>query len=115
MNYNKPKVYALTPSRKRLGKSVARGSRYSLAVHAWKDPKIQPYLLKLIGITLRKEISIFCSEKTRHLNVLLILHGISSSSRWVHMLLHSFPFFVPVLQPGFPGRTGHTCYACVRL
>ena len=40
MNYNKPKLYIVTPSRKRLGKSIARGSRYSLAVQAWEYPKI---------------------------------------------------------------------------
>ena len=44
MNYKKPKSYTLTPSRKKLVKSVARGSRYSLAVQAWdkKNQSVHP-------------------------------------------------------------------------
>ena len=33
-------------------------------MEAWKDPKIKQYILKLIGVTLRKEISTMCSDKT---------------------------------------------------
>ena len=65
VNYNQPKLYPLTPSRKRLGKSIVRGSHYSLAVQAWEDPKIKQYILKLISVTIRREISTatMCSDK----------------------------------------------------
>ena len=67
MNYKKPKLNTLTPSRKKLVKSVARGSRYSLAVQAWEDKKINQYILKLISITLRREINTMCSDQTNSL------------------------------------------------
>ena len=67
MNYKKPKLYSLTPSHKTLGKSIARGRRYSLAMQAWEDPKTKQYILKLISITLKREISTMCSDKTNSL------------------------------------------------
>ena len=67
MNYKKPKSYTLTPSRKKLGRSVARGSRYSLAVQCWEDPTIKRYILKLLSVSLRREIAAMCSDKTNSL------------------------------------------------
>ena len=67
VNYKQPKLYPLTPSRKRLGKSIARGSCYLLAVQTWEDPKIKQYILKLISVTIRREISTMCSDKTNSL------------------------------------------------
>ena len=67
MNYKNPKEYILTPSRKKLAKSIARGSRYSLAVQAWEDLKIRKYILKLICVTLKREINTMCSDKTKSL------------------------------------------------
>ena len=59
-------VFLYSFTQKRLGKSIARGSRYSLAVQAWEDPKIKQYILKLISITLKREISTMCSDKQTH-------------------------------------------------
>ena len=63
MGYKKTKSYILTPSRKNLGKFVARKSRNSIAIHCWKDLIIRRYILKALHITLRREICAMCSNE----------------------------------------------------
>lgn len=59
--------YSLTPSRKNLGKHVARSNRQSIARHCWDDPIIRCHLLKILHTTLRKEIGTMCSDQTNSL------------------------------------------------
>ena len=42
---------------------MARGSRYRIAQHCWKDQIIKGYLLKLVGATLHGEIATMCSDR----------------------------------------------------
>ena len=64
MGYEKVKTYALTPTRKPIGKAVARGHRQGLAVECLKDPIIKRYLLKRIGVLVRNEHRYLCSDST---------------------------------------------------
>ena len=65
MGYKKPYTYRLTPSRKHLGKAVARGSRYAIADECLSQPLTQKYVLKKIGVLVGKELRNMCSDSTR--------------------------------------------------
>ena len=64
MGYSKPQRYVLTPSRKHLGKCVARGSRRSVALQCWKDELMRCYILKSMEKALHGEVTRLCSDKT---------------------------------------------------
>ena len=61
--YKKSKAYVLTPSRKKLGKQVAGGSRSALASTCLNDLVIKKHTLKAIRSTIRREIGILCYDK----------------------------------------------------
>lgn len=63
IGYNKPKNYSLTPSRKHLGKCVARGSRVGIATACLKDDTIRKHIISKLGNEIRLEISYLCSNK----------------------------------------------------
>ena len=72
INYAKgPRKYVLTPSRRKVGRAVARGSRQAVArgsrqavaTECMKDPTTRKYLIHKIGIELRSEISSMCSDR----------------------------------------------------
>ena len=54
----------LTPSRKAMGKAVARHSKHSLVVQALKDPATKVFIVK-IGILLKQELAQMCSDKAK--------------------------------------------------
>ena len=63
MNYpQKTRNYHLTPSRKKVGKAVARGSKKQVIGECMKDSKMQMYTIQLIGRQLRNELTSLCSE-----------------------------------------------------
>ena len=62
MNYKKPRTYPLTPTRKHLGKAVARGSKKSVAIECLKDPATRKFLLKGIGVLVRNELKSMCMD-----------------------------------------------------
>ena len=55
-------MYLLTPSRKKVGKAVARGSKKAIANECMKDPMTKQHLLTAIGNNLRAELSAMCSR-----------------------------------------------------
>ena len=57
--------YTLTPSRKAMGKAVARRSKQSLIVQALKDPVTKVFIVKKIGILLKQELTQMCSDKAK--------------------------------------------------
>lgn len=59
---DRAKKYVLTPSRKQAGRAVARRSRSSLVAEVLKDPVTRQYVVKRIGMIVRKELSVMCSE-----------------------------------------------------
>lgn len=61
---NKPKTYVLTPSRKHLGKAVARRSQQVIAVETLKNPLTRKRVLGLVGREVQKEIKAMVSNKT---------------------------------------------------
>ena len=58
------KKFVLTPSRKHVGRAVARRSRSALVVEVLRDPIAKQYLIKRIGGIIRKELVLMCSDKT---------------------------------------------------
>lgn len=64
VGYKKPKTYALTPTRKHIGKAVARGRRQSVAIECLKEPSTRKHLLKRIGMLVRNELIALCSDSS---------------------------------------------------
>ena len=63
MNYQKKaRTYNLTPSRKKVGKAVARGSKKAVINECMKDPTMQKYNILNLGGRLRRELASMCSE-----------------------------------------------------
>ena len=56
VGYARSKTFKLTPSRKHLGKAVARRSKKTIAVECMKDAGIKKHILKLVGNIVRAEI-----------------------------------------------------------
>lgn len=63
IGYKKPKTYHLTPSRKRIGKSLARGSRCALVRECFKDEIVRKYIIKKVGNMVHHEIVSLCSDR----------------------------------------------------
>lgn len=63
MSYKKPRTYVLTPSRKKLGKAVARRSRQTVARECFSEPITRAHLLRHIGMVIRNELKAMCSDK----------------------------------------------------
>ena len=53
----------LTPSRKHIGKAIARGSMLTVALKCVEDDHIRPYIVRKIGQLVRSEIVNLCSKK----------------------------------------------------
>ena len=65
MAYRKPKRYLLTPTRKHLGRAVARRSHKKIAYECFDDPAIRKHILRRIGQKIRKELINMSSEKVK--------------------------------------------------
>ena len=55
----------LTPSRKRMGKAVARKSYKAVAEECWKSPDVRRYIMCQLGTLLRQELKKLCSDETQ--------------------------------------------------
>ena len=55
----------LTPSRKHLGKAVARRSKQKVAVECLKDSDVKRYILKAVGKIVHNEVKHLCSNTTQ--------------------------------------------------
>ena len=53
----------LTPSRKHIGKAIARGSMLTVELKCVEDDHIRPYIVRKIGQLVRSEIVNLCSKK----------------------------------------------------
>lgn len=58
----KARNYNLTPSRKKVGKAVARGSKKAVIRECIKDPLMHKYTIQILGRQLRIELASLCSE-----------------------------------------------------
>ena len=63
LGYAKPKSFVLTPSRKKLGKLVARGSRVSIANECFQDPELRKFIISKVGTIIRDELQTMCSNQ----------------------------------------------------
>ena len=59
------KTFKLTPSRKHLGKAIARRSKKTIAVEAMKDDGVKKHILKLVGNIAHAEIKKLCSQSVQ--------------------------------------------------
>ena len=59
---NKPRTYLLTPSRKRIGKSLACGSRCALVRECFKDEIVCKYIVLKVANIVHKEVVQLCSD-----------------------------------------------------
>ncbi len=59
------KNYELTPKRKHLGRSLVRRSTYAIVSDLMNNPGSRDYILKKIGIMLRKELTLMSSESMK--------------------------------------------------
>ena len=57
------KNYVLTPSRRKVGKAVARGSKQALAAECLRDATTRKYLMQIIAVELDAEISSMFSDE----------------------------------------------------
>jgi len=60
---DRPKSYLLTPSRKKVGKLVARGSKIAIANQFLKDLQLRKHIATKIGKIIHDEIGVMCSNK----------------------------------------------------
>lgn len=63
IGYNKPRSVVLTPSRKKLAKVLARGSKMSVINECIKDDTMRKIIVSQVGHIVRKEIRVLCSDK----------------------------------------------------
>lgn len=61
-----------------MGKSLARKSDTAIALECLRSPEIRVQLLKKLGVILRKELKVMCSEKVNS----VLRHTPSSSFSW---------------------------------
>ena len=94
VGYKKPKTYALTPTRKHIGKAVARGRRQSVAIECLKEPSTRKHLLKRIGMLVRNELIALCSDSSNSNSVCRSSLGRNSCQNWKIRLQFSSPFSV---------------------
>ena len=100
MNYKKPRIFPLTPSRKHIGKAVARGSRKAVALECLKDPATRKYLLKKIGLLVRNELISMCSDSTNSILRSQSCHDLKEFT-WSKLLLElaeTAPILLTILQ-----------------
>ena len=67
VGYRPTKNYTLTPSRKKIGKAVAHGSKKALAKQCMEDPVTKRHLFDLVGLSLRREMKVMVSDSTNSL------------------------------------------------
>ena len=68
MNYQrKAHTYNLTPSRKKVGKAVARGSKKAVINDCMKDPVMEKDIIMILGGRIRSELASMCSEAANSL------------------------------------------------
>ena len=53
----------LTPSRKRIGKAVARGSRLAIVSHCLDDAVVRKHIISRIGKMVQSEVATLCSDR----------------------------------------------------
>ena len=57
----KRRVYHLTSSLRRIGRSVGRSSRRSIAIQSMKDSRIRKMVLAILAKDVRKELAVLCA------------------------------------------------------
>lgn len=57
------KNYVLTPSRKCIGRAIARGSRMSVISHCFQDPVLRDLIITKIGRMVQSEVATLCTDR----------------------------------------------------
>ena len=91
----RPRNYNLTPSRKHIGKAIARGSMLTVALKCVEDDRIRPYIVRKIGQLVSGEIVNLRSKKAQS-----VLHSQSRESlmgfKW-DMMIEEMRRHAPIL------------------
>ena len=96
VEYKRPRTFVLTPSRKDIGKAVARQSKKTMAVESLRDPIVKKHILKRIGKEIGKEIRCMTSDNAK--SVLRSQDAdILKTFHW-DTLLRELSKFTPVLR-----------------
>ena len=70
VNYQKKaSTYNLTPSRKKVGKALARGSKKAVINECMKDPVMQKRIIMIVGGCICSELASMCSEAANSLYI----------------------------------------------
>ena len=64
VGYKKPKSFVLTPTRKKFGKLVARGSKVAIAEECLKSKDLKAAIVTKVGRLIREEVRVMCSNKS---------------------------------------------------
>ena len=62
VGYTKPKSFVLTPTRKKLGRLVARGSKVAIAEECMKNKDTKASIVSKVGKLIR-EVRVMCSNR----------------------------------------------------
>lgn len=90
----------LTPSRKHIGKAVARRSKNTIVREMLKDPGTKSYVVKKIGILVRRELMLMCSERVNSILSSQSMSDLKTFS-WKALLSElssNAPVFLSILQ-----------------
>ena len=64
VGYKKPKSFVLTPTRKKVGKLLARGSKVAIAEECLKNRDMKAAMVTKVGKLIREEVRVMCSNKS---------------------------------------------------
>lgn len=62
LGYAKPKSVVLTPTRKKFGKLIARGSKVAIAEECLNHKDVKAAIIAKVGKLVREEIRVMCSD-----------------------------------------------------
>jgi len=57
--------FILTPSRKHIGRAAARNTKRALVTEVLKNEAYREDVLKKIGVLVRRELTLMCSERVK--------------------------------------------------
>lgn len=95
IGYKRPISYHLTPSRKKVGKSLARGSKCAVIRECFKDETLCKFIIHKVGSMVHHEIASLCSDRVN--SMLLHPHPDKLNSFSWEELYSEFNDYCPLL------------------
>ena len=63
IGYSERRTYNLTPTRRKIGKALARGSRFSIANQCLNDQEVSGHIFKKVCKMIQSEVEELCSDR----------------------------------------------------